>query len=92
MIYEYKMKQNVAEFAENTMQANPKKVKLIIFLAITLVAILLVSCIALAISIFNTNNKIKKQQEEIEKLNNQIEYYRQLENQENPDFNFSTED
>ena len=74
------------------MQANPKKVKLIIFLAITLVAILLVSCIALTISIFNTNNKIKKQKEEIEKLNNQIEYYRQLENQENPDFNFSTED
>ena len=74
------------------MQANPKKVKLIIFLAITLVAILLVSCIALTISIFNTNNKIKKQKEEIEKLNNQIEYYRQLENQESPDINFSTED
>lgn len=74
------------------MQPNPKKVKLIIFLAITLVAILLVSCIALTISIFNTNNKIKKQKEEIEKLNNQIEYYHQLENQENPDFNFSTED
>jgi len=74
------------------MQANPKKVKLIIFLAITLVAILLISCIALAISIFNTNNKIKNQKEEIEKLNNQIEYYRQLENQPNPDFNFSTEE
>ena len=74
------------------MQANPKKVKLIIFLAITLVAILLISCIALAVSIFTTNNKIKKQQEEIEKLNNQIEYYRQLENQHNPDINFSTEE
>ena len=74
------------------MQANPKKVKLIIFLAITLVAILLISCIALAISIFNTNNKIKNQKEEIEKLNNQIEYYHQLENQDNPDINFSTEE
>ena len=74
------------------MHANPKKVKLIIFLAITLVAILLTSCIALAISIFNTNNKIKKQKDEIEKLNNQIEYYRQLENQPNPDINFSTEE
>lgn len=74
------------------MQANPKKVKLIIFLAITLVAILLVSCVALAVSIFTTNNKIKKQQEEIEKLNNQIKYYHQLENQDNPDFNFSTEE
>jgi len=74
------------------MQANPKKVKLIIFLAITFIAILLTSCIALAISIFTTNNKIKQQQEEIEKLNNQIEYYHQLENQANPDLNFSTED
>jgi len=74
------------------MQANPKKVKLIIFLAITFVAILLTSCIALAISIFNTNNKIKNQKEEIEKLNNQIEYYHQLENQDNPDINFSTEE
>ena len=74
------------------MQANPKKVKLIIFLAITLVAILLVSCIALAVSIFTTKNKINEQQKEIEKLNNQIEYYRQLENQQNPDINFSTEE
>ena len=74
------------------MQANPKKVKLIIFLAITLVAILFISCIALAISIFSTKNKINEQKKEIEKLNNQIEYYRQLENQENPDINFSTED
>ena len=74
------------------MQANLKKVKLIIFLAIMIIVILFVSCIALTISIFSTKNKINEQQKEIEKLNNQIEYYRQLDEQPNPDINFSTND
>ena len=74
------------------MQANPKKVKLIIFSAIALVAILLISCIALLISISTTKSKLEQQQNEIEKLNNQIKYYEQLENQPTPDYNFSTEE
>ena len=74
------------------MQANPKKVRLIIFSAIALIVILLVSCVALLISISNTKSKLNQQQSEIEKLNNQIKYYEQLENQPTPDYNFSTED
>ena len=74
------------------MQANPKKVKLIIFSAIALIVILLVSCVALLISISSTKSKLNEQQAEIEKLNNQIKYYEQLENQPTPDYNFSTED
>ena len=73
------------------MQANPKKVKLIIFSAIALVAILIVSCTALLISISATKNKIKKQNAEIEKLNNQIEYYKQLEDADQPDYNLEEE-
>lgn len=73
------------------MQANPKKVKLIIFTAIALAIILTVSCIALLVSIAATQNKIKKQNAEIEKLNNQIEYYKQLENAEQPDYNLEEE-
>ena len=71
------------------MQANPRKVKLIIFLAITLIVILFASSIGLLISIFKTQNKIEQQEKEIDKLNNQIEYYKQLENQPAPDFSFS---
>ena len=74
------------------MQANQKKVKLIILSAIALVVILFVSCIALSISIIATKNKIEKQNAEIEKLNNQIEYFKQLENTEHPDFNLTTEE
>ena len=73
------------------MQANPKKVKLIIFTAIALAIILTVSCIALLVSIAATKNKIKKQNAEIEKLNNQIEYYKKLENAEQPDYNLEEE-
>lgn len=73
------------------MQANPKKVKLIIFTAIALAIILTVSCIALLVSITATKNKIEKQNAEIEKLNNQIEYYKQLENAEQPDYNLEEE-
>jgi len=73
------------------MQPNPKKVKLIIFLAITLIVVLFVSSVGLLISIFKTQNKIKQQEAEIDKLNNQIEYYKQLENQPNPDISFSEE-
>lgn len=73
------------------MQTNPRKVKLIIFSAIALIAILVVSCIALLISISSTQNKIKKQNAEIEKLNNQIEYYKQLEDADKPDYNLEEE-
>lgn len=74
------------------MQANPKKVKLIIFSAIALVVTLFVCCIALLISIAATKSKIEKQNAEIEKLNNQIEYYKQLEEIEQPDFNLTEEE
>ena len=74
------------------MQANPKKVKLIIFSAIALVVTLFVCCTALLISIAATKNKIEKQNAEIEKLNNQIEYYNQLEDVEQPDFNLTEEE
>ena len=74
------------------MQVNPKKVKLIIFSAIALFAVLFISCVALLISISTTKTKLKNQQSEIEKLNNQIKYYEQLENQPNPDYNFSIEE
>ena len=72
------------------MQPN-KKVKLIIVLAITLIAFLLVSSIALLVSIFATQNKINEQNAEIEKLNNQIKYYEQIQNQEDPDFDINTD-
>ena len=72
------------------MQPN-KKVKLIIVLAITLIAFLLISSIALLVSIFATQNKINEQNAEIEKLNNQIKYYEQIQNQEDPDFDINTD-
>ena len=72
------------------MQAN-RKVKLIIVLAITLIAFLLISSISLLVSIFSTQNKINEQNAEIEKLNNQIKYYEQIQNQEEPDFNIETD-
>jgi cell division protein FtsL len=72
------------------MQAN-RKVKLIIVLAITLIAFLLISSISLLVSIFATQNKINEQNAEIEKLNNQIKYYEQIQNQEEPDFNIETD-
>ena len=74
------------------MQANQKKVKLIIFSAIMLIAILIISCVALLISITATKNKIERQNVEIEKLNNQIEYYKQLEERDQPDFNLTEEE
>ena len=72
------------------MQSN-RKDKLIIVLAITLIAFLLISSISLLVSIFATQNKINEQNAEIEKLNNQIKYYEQIQNQEEPDFNIETD-
>ena len=74
------------------MQANPKKVKLIIFLAITLVVVLLVSCIALLVSVSSKKQQIAQQQTEIVKLENQIKYYNQQDNTQTPDNNIVTEE
>lgn len=74
------------------MQPNQKKIKLIIVLAITLIAFLLISSFVLLISISATQSKIAKQNAEIEKLNNQIKYYEQIKEQDDPDYNINTEE
>ena len=64
------------------MQQKQRKIKLIIFSAILLVIVLFVSSICLTISINEKQKQIKKQQTEIDKLNNILNYYEQ--NEENP--------
>lgn len=74
------------------MKSNQSKIKLFIFLAITFILFLLVSSVALLVSISATQKTIKQQKAEIEKLENQIEYYKQLENQESPDYEITEEE
>ena len=69
------------------MQMSPKKFKLIICSAILLIVALVAASISLLISINSIKNEIEKQNAEIEKLNNQIKYYEQIENIEQPDNN-----
>lgn len=57
------------------MQASPKKVKLVLFSAILLAVILFVCSIALVVSIIKKQDQINKQEAQIEKLNNQLNYY-----------------
>ena len=54
------------------MQTNPKKIKFIIFLATLLLVALFSVSIYLIIKVNIANNKIKEQQEQIEKLEKQI--------------------
>ena len=54
---------------------NDKKIKFIISISILLIVTLLITSITLSIFILKKQNEIKKQEAEIEKLNNQIEYY-----------------
>lgn len=64
---------------------NEKKIKFIISVSIFLILTLFISSIVLSICIFNKENEIKKQEEEIEKLNHQIDYY-----EKNSNANIST--
>ena len=57
------------------MQANPKKVKLVLFLAIALAVVLFVCSICLIVNINIKQKQILNQQTEITKLNNQLNYY-----------------
>ena len=57
------------------MQSNPKKVKFVLFVAIALAVALFVLSVSLIISINIKQQKIKQQQLELNKLNNQIEFY-----------------
>ena len=52
------------------------KIKFVIFLSIVLIITLLISSIALSILISKKQKEINKQEQEIEKLNNQLDYYK----------------
>lgn len=74
------------------MKTKQNKVKMLIVLAIIIIAFLLVTSVSLLISISTTKQTIAKQNSEIEKLNNQIKYYEQLENGETPDYEITEEE
>lgn len=67
------------------MESNKKKVKIIIFSAILAVVFLLVVSICEIISISAMKQKIEKQNNKIEELNRQIDYYK---NSSDDDKNF----
>lgn len=74
------------------MKTKQNKVKMLIALAIIIIVFLLVTSVSLLISISTTKQTIAKQNSEIEKLNNQIKHYEQLENSETPDYEITEEE
>lgn len=59
------------------MKANPNKVKLILFLAISALVLLLVLNVALIISIHSKNKELNKQNSIIQQQEQMLEYYNQ---------------
>lgn len=57
------------------MNTNPNKAKLIILSAILIVVVLFVSIIATLVGVYQNDQKLAKQQAEIEKMENQKKYY-----------------
>lgn len=74
------------------MKTNQNKVKLLIVLAILFIVFLLVCSIAMLISIQSTKKTIAQQNAEIEKLENQIKYYEQLSDSQQPDYSITPEE
>ncbi len=62
-----------------------KKIKLVIILAISLVALFLIISIFQIVAIHNKKDRLKAQQEEINSLHNQREYYDNYINNDNKD-------
>ncbi|MBE7076345.1 MAG: hypothetical protein E7374_00425 [Clostridiales bacterium] len=74
------------------MNAQAKKVKLIIIGAISLIALLLFTCIFQLIGIARKKEKIERQEKEIEKLEKELEFYSNLENDsKSPDIEIEIE-
>ena len=66
---------------EEQQNEKTKRNKLFIFGAIALVVLLFVLAVAEIISINSMNSKIKQQEQTIEQLNNQLNYYKDHANQ-----------
>lgn len=58
------------------MNTSPRKVKAILVLAISLIAILLISSTALLITITKKRKQILNQEQQITKLESELEYYK----------------
>jgi len=54
---------------------NQKGINLLILISLIVIIVLVISSITLSVFIFKKEKELKKQKEEIEKLNNQLEYY-----------------
>ena len=54
---------------------NQKGINLLILISLIVIVALVVCSITLSVFIFKKEKELKKQKEEIEKLNNQLEYY-----------------
>ena len=54
---------------------NKKGINLLILISLIIIVALIICSITLSVFIFKKENELKKQKEEIEKLNNQLEYY-----------------
>lgn len=65
------------------MQANPKRIKTIFTIAVLLVVILFVVSVILIVNIHITKNKIKEQNTQINNLKEQIELYKNQNNNPN---------
>lgn len=54
---------------------NQKGINLLILISLIVIVALVVRSITLSVFIFKKEKELKKQKEEIDKLNNQLEYY-----------------
>lgn len=64
------------------MQKSTKRFKLFVFLTIAVIVLLLVISIVQIISINNKQREIARQRAEIERLNNELNYYESNENKD----------